>query len=146
MSVTAQQLDNMPATRNVRTPGRPSTYTKHILRKAKEYLKSDDHKIPTIAGLCVYLNTPRSTLYQWLSNKVDKELIDTISMMSEVRESRLIEGGLASKWNSNIVKLILTTNHGYSENNQKDSGITVNVNRSAAITHEDNTLTIDVED
>ena len=64
--------------------------------------------------------------------------------MAEKREQLLIENGLDGKFNSNITKLILTTNHGYSENNQSDSSITVNVDRGrVSIQKDDQTLTIE---
>ena len=140
------QTDNSRELKPVRTPGRPSLYSAKALRRAKEYAKHGYNVIPTVAGLCVHLGIGKKTLYTWLKHEDKKELAHTVDRMESKREALLLEGGLGSKLNSNIVKLILTTNHGYSENNQKDTGITVNVNRSAAITHEDNTLTIDVED
>ena len=125
--------------------GRPSKYNTRTVRRVKEYITSEVDKVPTMAGLARYLNVTRAAIYEWLKDESKQELIDTVSMMTDERERKLINQGLDGKFNSNIAKLILTTNHGYSENNQRDTGITVNVNRSAAITHDGNTLTVDVE-
>ena len=128
--------------------GRPSKYNTRTIRKAREYINGNYKSIPTIAGLCVYLGVSRETLYKWLKHEDKKEFVDTISNMADLREELLLNGALKGDMNSNIAKLILTTNHGYSENNQKDTGITVNVNRSAAVTtgNDGKTLTIDVDD
>lgn len=126
--------------------GRPSKYNSRTLRRTKEYINSEVDKVPTMAGLARYLNVTRDSLYHWINTGKDINFSDTVSMMADERERKLINAGLDGKFNSNIAKLILTTSHGYTENKQQDTGITVNVNRSAAITHDDNTLTIDVED
>ena len=128
--------------------GRPSKFNTRTIRKAREYIKGEIDVVPTVAGLCVHLGIARKTIYQWLKDNINQEFSNTMALMPEVRERRLINGALKGDYNSNIAKLILTTNHGYSENNQKDTGITVNVNRSAAVTtgNDGKTLTIDVED
>ena len=146
MSAVMTQSDSecMPAPKH--PGGRPSKYNTRTVRKAREYIQGKYKTIPTIAGLCVYLGVARNTLYEWLKDESKIELQDTIALMPELREELLLEGSLKGKLNSNISKLVLMTNHGYSENNQRDTGITVNVNRSAAITEKDGTLTIDVED
>ena len=145
MSAVMTETDSNSLTKPKHAGGRPSKYNTRTVRKAREYITKEYKTIPTIAGLCVYLGVCRDTLYTWLKHEDKQELTDTIANMADIREELLLEGSLKGKLNSNIAKLVLTTNHGYSENNQKDTGITVNVNRSAAITHEGNTLTVDVE-
>ena len=144
--MTETDSESLPAPTN--PVGRPTKFNTRTVRNAREYINGNIDEVPTIAGLCVHLGVARNTLYEWLKDSSKREFQDTISIMAEVREQKLINGGLKGDYNSNIAKLILTTNHGYSENNQKDTGITVNVNRSAAIaTSEDGkTLTIDVDD
>ena len=126
--------------------GRPSKYNTRTLRRTKEYMSSEVDEIPTMAGLARHLNVTRAAIYQWISKEIDQEFIDTISMMADERERKLINGGLKGKFNSNIAKLILTTNHGYVDNQDKSAAITVNVNRdSVQITHKDQTLSVESE-
>ena len=146
MSAVMTETDSNSLIEQQRPVGAPSKYNTRTVRKAREYINGLYKSIPTIAGLCVHLGVSRDTLYRWMKDETKRELSDTISNMADLREELLLDGALKGNMNSNIAKLVLTTNHGYSENNQKDTGITVNVNRSAAITHEGNTLTVDVED
>ena len=144
--MTETDSESLPAPKH--PGGRPSKYNTRTVRNTREYIKSEKDKVPTIAGLAVHLGVPRKTIYEWMKRPEAEEFRDTVSMMVDERERKLINGGLEGKFNSNIAKLILTTSHGYSENNQKDTGITVNVNRSAAVTtgNDGKTLTIDVDD
>lgn len=149
MSTIAQDVILNTPEAPQRKVGRPAKYNPHMLRKAKEYVGGKYKKIPTIAGLCVHLGISRQALYVWLKDESKQELIDTVSLMPEIREDLLIQNSLESKWNSNIAKLILTTNHGYSENNQQDTGITINIDRgcgdSVTVSKEDQSITIDAD-
>ena len=146
MSAVMTEIDNRSLEQQKNRVGAPSKYNTRTVRKAREYINGKYKTIPTIAGLCVHLGIARNTLYEWLKQEDKEELKDTISNMADLREELLLDGSLRGELNSNISKLVLMTNHGYSENNQANTGITVNVNRSAAITHDDNTLTIDVQE
>lgn len=117
--------------------GRPTLYTSQTLRKTKEYIDNGYTTIPTVAGLCVHLGVTRDTVYRWIKDENKKEFSDTISLMADLRETILLNKGLTGEFNSNITKLILTTNHGYTEN-KVDTNIQVVVNRSGVAIQKDN--------
>lgn len=73
--------------------------------------------LPTIAGLAIYLNISRDTIYEY--QKANKEFSDRLDMLMAQQEKRLIEMGLAGIYNSNITKLLLYK-HGYSDKVETD--------------------------
>jgi hypothetical protein len=95
--------------------GRPKELSKATLVKAAEYLNggfSVDELVPTIAGLSLYIDCHRSTIYDW--SKENQEFSDiTIKIMAK-QERGLLKGGLAGSYNASISKLMLTK-HGYSD-------------------------------
>ena len=110
--------------------GRPTDYNEKILKKSKEYLKNCKDKfwkktggikkvsLPSIAGLAVFLETRRQNLYEWAKN--NEPFSDILERILAEQEKRLIENGLASIYNSNIVKLALGK-HGYSDRQEIDN-------------------------
>jgi len=115
--------------------GSPSKYTPALIQTAKEYLETFDDScgdIPTFEGLALALGITRETLQIWAKDKNKRELSYLVSQLRMIQHQKLVNGGLNSKYNSNITKLILGTHHGYTDgpqNNQGNQGITVNVNR-----------------
>lgn len=120
--------------------GRPSVYIPSMNKKAKEYLalcvdsieefhktrgeKSDSYdrivrvKLPTVAGLSLYLGVARSTIYKWAEEH--KEFSDTLDEIITAQEDALISKGLSGEYNQTIVKLMLSSNHNYKEKSETD--------------------------
>lgn len=116
--------------------GRPTKYTKNILKRAKQYIKdSEDEQIqlvkqsnsekgyemyenklkvnlPTIEGLAIDLGISRETVYQW--EKEYKEFSDIIGELKAKQAKMLIQSGLSGDYNPTIAKVLLTK-HGYKE-------------------------------
>ena len=114
--------------------GRPTKYTKEIIKKAEKYLsecidtteqvitgesgkfKSYKEKIkvnlPTIEGLAVYLEVHRDTLYEW--EKEHDEFSDIIERLRGSQIKSLVNNGLSGDYNPTIAKVLLSK-HGYSE-------------------------------
>ena len=69
--------------------------------------------IPSIVGMAIELNVARSTLYKWAEDK-DNGFSDILARCKDVQHRELMNGGLSSSMNSNIVKLALGK-HGYSD-------------------------------
>jgi len=100
--------------------GRPTKYSKRIIEKANEYLKTYKEKgdvIPTVAALSIELKINRETLYAWASKHSDFSNIMT--ELKNVQERELINGSVNGSMNSTIAKLILHK-HDYSERQQID--------------------------
>ena len=98
--------------------GRPSKLTEATWKKVDKYLKDyGGDKVPTAAGLAVYLNVSKSTIYLWAQN--DQRFSDTLSRINALQESLLINNSLVGDFNSTIAKLMLS-NHGYSEKSQQE--------------------------
>ena len=117
-----------------------------MIRKTKEYLKHGDDVIPTVAGLACHLDVSKYTIYRWIEAGVSDEFSDLLSKLDTTQERMLIQGGLKGGFNAAITKLLLSK-HGYSDNQQSQAAITVNVSRDKVdIKHKNQTLTIDQTD
>lgn len=121
--------------------GRPTDYSEEILEKARNYLSecTDEEvgvvkqrneekgyemyenkvkvKLPSVAGLAVYLGVARSTVYLWAQqHPVFSDILENILA---VQEERLINNGLSGTYTPTISKLILTK-HGYHDKVDQD--------------------------
>ncbi len=114
--------------------GRPLTYSKDIIKKAKEYVdKCEDEEyerirtegpasttyelklkvnLPTIEGLALHLEVSRETIYDW--ERKYQEFSDIIDKLRQKQADTLISKGLSGDYNSTIAKVLLTK-HGYRE-------------------------------
>lgn len=93
--------------------GRPTKYNATMLKKAQDYLNSYDGPIPSVAGLSLELKVSKSTIYLWAQE--NKEFSDTLDQLKSKQEILLMQGGLTNVYNATIAKLIMATNHGYSD-------------------------------
>lgn len=100
---------------------RPRELTQELLDKAESYLMSYQTVIPSRAGLALFINVARSTIYEWESKKdaINVEFSDILSKLDEMQEQVLINSGLSGDFNSTITKLMLTK-HGYSDKTQQE--------------------------
>ena len=112
--MTAKKTDNfLPI-------GRPTKYNEEIQAKAEEYLtKWEDLKeaVPTIAGLCLYIDTPKTTTFDW--GKKFPEFSTTLGKVQLTQEFSLVNKGLKNEINANIGKFMMY-NHGYKEKTEQD--------------------------
>jgi hypothetical protein len=117
--------------------GRPLTYSKDIIKKAKEYVdKCEDEEyerirtegpasttyelklkvnLPTIEGLALYLEVNRDTIYDW--ERKYKEFSDILGKLRAKQAKCLIDNGLSGDYNPTIAKVLLTK-HGYREGSE----------------------------
>ena len=127
--------------------GRPSKYTKAILRKSKQYIKNYreiGNKIPSIAGLSVYLGVTRERLHIWGKDEDKQEFNHILNNLMGEQESELLTGGLSGSMNPTICKLILSK-HGYTDS-PSNSGTSVNVTiNRGSVQVETQGQTIDIE-
>lgn len=116
--------------------GRPSKMPDDLIKKSLAYIKQceDDLEevvkqtredgtvitttkelkvnLPSLAGLAVWLDVSRDTVYEWQQSKI--EFSDICSKILTLQEMILINKALAGVYNSNITKLLLTK-HGYTD-------------------------------
>jgi hypothetical protein len=70
-------------------------------------------KIPTIKGYARYIDVGLSVIDKWRKENVEFDM--AIQKLMAIQEDRLINEGLASNYNHVIAKLVLSSNHGFSE-------------------------------
>lgn len=68
---------------------------------------------PSVVKFCSTQFMCKKTFYNW--SKRFPELESLIGVCNTKQENALCEGGLDNECNVNMAKLILTTNHGYSD-------------------------------
>jgi hypothetical protein len=97
--------------------GRPTKYTPAKVKEALSYLETFNseygHAIPSIIGMSMVLKLDDTTLYDWAKQE-DNEFSRILPRCKKLQEFQLVQGGLKSELNSNIVKLALGK-HGYSD-------------------------------
>lgn len=102
--------------------GRPTKYNEEIVQAAEDYLinyKEEGHAIPSIIGMAMVLKLSKSTLYDWADQEGNK-FSGILEKCNDYQHHALINGGLKSDLNSNIVKLALGK-HGYSDKVEQDT-------------------------
>lgn len=107
--------------------GRPSKLTPELIEAAEAYLdggwEKAGHTLPSHIGLFKELKLAKSTAYGWADsqdNDMSKQFSDILAFISTLTEFYAIDGGVSSKLNSNIVKLLLGK-FGYSERTETDN-------------------------
>lgn len=101
--------------------GRPTKLTDELISKAEMYLTdypSNGDIVPTVAGLSVYLDIAKSSIYKYRDESA--RFSDTLERIESLQESKLVNGGLMGDFNATIAKLMLS-NHGYSEKQVVDN-------------------------
>lgn len=101
--------------------GRPTKLTDELISKAEMYLTdypSNGDIVPTVAGLSVYLDIAKSSIYKYRDESA--RFSDTLERIESLQESKLVNGGLLGDFNATIAKLMLS-NHGYSEKQVVDN-------------------------
>ena len=126
-----------------RKVGRPTKYSKAILKKAERYimnckdniekfLESTNKKtgrkrfkyrlkvsLPKAEGLALYLEVSRDTLYEWARKY--KEFSYILERINQIQADRVIDKALVGDYNPLIAKLLLGK-HGYKDRQDITSG------------------------
>ncbi len=141
----SRQLVNLTTDSN--PVGRPLELDQKVVAVANDYVKNYakyGDVAPSVAGLAFRLSKDKTTLYRWVKENRSEDFNNAMRQISSAQERSLLNGGLSGEFNASITKLCLATNHGYSENNQQDTAVTVNVNRdSVEITTKGQTLSVE---
>lgn len=110
--------------------GRPTKCTPELIEKAKHYLenyKDHDDVIPSVVGMAVALDIRKATLHEWARDE-DNEFSYILAKCKEMQENCLVNGGLSSKMNAQIAKLVLGK-HGYKERTETDLNANVSLEK-----------------
>ena len=123
--------------------GRPTEYKVEYVQKVDEYLaiQHDEERqilkqvnsekgyemyenklkvnLPTIEGLATFLGVTKPTLYDWA--ELYLEFSYAFDKVKREQHDRLVNSGLSGDYNSTIAKLMLSSNHGYKEREDKTS-------------------------
>lgn len=96
--------------------GRPSKYNADLQAMADSYIdnfKEYGDVVPSMAGLACYIGVSRETVNEW--TKIHSEFSDTAKAVMVMQERMLVNGGLSRANDASITKLLLASNHGYSD-------------------------------
>jgi hypothetical protein len=115
--------------------GRPTEYKSEYIQAVDAYLekchfdieewhktrgeKSDTYErvarinLPKVEGFAEYLDVSKNTLYDWASQH--KQFSDALDKIKVRQHNYLVDGGIQNLLNPTIVKLMLSSNHGYTE-------------------------------
>lgn len=108
--------------------GRPTTYNDEMLASAYHYVEHfdefEDEIVPTVVGMCRYINRAKSTVYKWIGEEGKEDLSDIVKALEESQHIHLVNGGLGGKYNPMITKLMMGK-HGYSDKQEIESNIKV---------------------
>jgi hypothetical protein len=97
--------------------GRPTEYTQEVAEKAREYLACYEelgHAVPSVAGLSLYIERSRSTLYLWAKDPEKSEFSYILEQINATQEQKALSSGLKGDFNATICKLLLGK-HGYND-------------------------------
>lgn len=104
--------------------GQPTKYNAEMLEKANDYILNYgnyDHVMPSVVGLAVLLGVSKKTIYNWANTEGNEEFLHALSILSTGQEFCLMNKGLKGEINPAITRLIMATNHGYSEKPKDDN-------------------------
>jgi len=102
--------------------GRPTKYTKQLLKAAWEYLDNYEEAgdlVPSVVGLAISLGITKATCYVWAQEAGKEEFLDILTRVSDLQEQKLMRGGLSGEYNPAITKMMMTK-HGYSDKIEQD--------------------------
>jgi len=88
-------------------------FEKTVGDKSTSYERILKTNIPSVAGLAIYLDLSKDTIYAWAREY--PEFSYALEKVSRLQEQKLMNGSVAGTYNSTISKLILSSNHGYRE-------------------------------
>lgn len=122
--------------------GRPTKYTDDMPQRVLEWLKSKQDevkfngsvptltvKLPTMEGLASHLDVNKTTLYEW--EKDHARFSNALDRVRTEQHDRLISSGLSGAYNSTIAKLVLSSNHGYTDKKEVKTDMNLNLNEAS---------------
>lgn len=124
--------------------GRPTIYKPEYIDKIDEYIKkcNDEYEkfiktegdkstsyeykmkvdLPTKEGFALYIGVDTDTIGNW--EKKYPDFFGSIKKIMTEQKKRLMENGLAGRYNPLITKLVLSANHGMNEKTENKTEVT----------------------
>jgi len=107
--------------------GRPTTYNDEVLASAFYYVEHfdefEDEVVPTVVGMCRYINRAKSTVYKWIGEEDKSDFSDIVKALEESQHIHLVNGGLGGRYNPMITKLMMGK-HGYTDKAETEVKVT----------------------
>lgn len=98
------------------------TYGSDVYQRAAEYVNGGHvaagDTLPSVAGLACHLDYSRDCMYKWARKY--PEFAQLMDKLKSRQEKIALEGGLTNELNATIVKLMLVSNHGYTDRKALD--------------------------
>jgi len=100
--------------------GRPKEYRDYFVDEVYKYIlecveasKGERVCLPTVEGLAIKLGFTKETIYKW--GEENGDFSDALAFLKSNQCVELINNGLSNKYNAQIAKLMLSSNHGMRE-------------------------------
>lgn len=87
---------------------RPTTYNDEVVSKGIEYIENCPDNLPSVVGLCLYIERGKSCVYDWIKQDDKKALSDIVSIVNEMQEHILINKSITNEFNSKIAAMMLS--------------------------------------
>lgn len=102
--------------------GRPSKYNDEVQEAADHYVSNYQEYgdlVPTVVGLALVCDVVAKTIYNWATDE-NPRFLHTVNKIEMLQHRGLVNGGLSGDFNNSITKMMLASNHGYSESQKID--------------------------
>ena len=95
----------------------PSKYKEEYVERLRDYRNGGYEVIPTLEEFCEIIEVPERTFNRWVTEEKEKypRLATEYAYMLAKQKRLLCEYGLTGAFNAQIVKFLLSNNHGMSE-------------------------------
>ena len=84
------------------------TYDADLIAKGIEYIEDCPDNLPSIVGLCLYIERSKSSVYSWVKHEDKTELLDIVTIVNEMQEHILINKSITNEFNSKIAGMMLS--------------------------------------
>lgn len=98
---------------------RRTKYSEDVLELARYYVEMgwqvEGDPWPMVEGLALTLDVSRATCYDWANDPDKSEFRHIMERLGAQQGREAVSGGAKNRYNAQIVRLVLSTNHGYVE-------------------------------
>lgn len=132
--------------------GRPTKLTRALVDKAQKYIDEEimfggqfNGDLPTVAGLAIYLDVGRRSIYDWAEQNTPLalEFSHTLEKLMARQQYMLVGKSLKGDYNPTIAKMLLNVNHDMIEKSKTDVTTNGNEIKGASIIFADDPSSTD---